>query len=175
MVQHSYFGKVEQDWAGFAAEYSFAIPYFDASVQVFLGEEFDEDGEEVDTPPTPAQLDEYAKTLKNFLENIDEIIVAIQEKAFERYLQLYAHFYEEPFTVESFFKTELNNGATHPPLNIDSKEKHFAYMKEILDYIRILDNDTLKIPIHYDLDTEHGLELKIVANRVQAIGGIAET
>ena len=175
MTKHNYFGKVEEDWAGFSSEYKFDIPYFDKSVEIFLGEEFDEDGEEVDTPPTPVELDEYENTLRNFLAEISEAIVNIQEKAFERYLRVYAKFYEKSFVVESFFKTDMKEGATHLPLNIDCKEKHFEYMKEIHGYIRVLPDNTLKIPIYYDLDSEHGLELKIVNNKVAAIGGIGET
>ena len=175
MTTSNYFGKVEKDWAGFSAEKSFEIPYFDKSVKIFLGEEFDEDGEEVDMPPTQEQLNEYENTLKQFLAEIDKVIIDIQEKAFERYLRVYAEFYEKPFVVESFFKTNMKSGETHPPLNIDSKEKHFEYMKEIHLYIRVLDDNTLKIPIYYDLDSEHGLELKIINNKVTAVAGIGDT
>ena len=48
-------------------------------------------------------------------------------------------------------------------------------MKDILEAIRISDDKTIRIPIHYDLDEEHGLEIKIVKNKVVAIDGISET
>jgi len=48
-------------------------------------------------------------------------------------------------------------------------------MKDIVSLIRILDNNTIKIPINYALDEEHGLEIKIKNNKVADIAGIAET
>ncbi|MDA6069097.1 hypothetical protein NJT12_05645 [Flavobacterium sp. AC] len=60
------------------------------------------------------------------------------------------------------------------PLNIDAKEKHFEYIKDVI-YIRILKRNTIQILIRYDLDIEHGLEFKIRNNKIVAAGGIAET
>ena len=172
-----YFGKVEKDWAGFSSERKIKIPYFEKEVEVFLGEEFDEDYEEASIPPTDQQLAEYEQTLKSFLNNIDSVIVDIQESAFEYYKKIYAKYYEKPFEVlsENSLIQETKNGELHPPLNIDSKEKHFEYMKNILSLIRILDNKTIVIPISYALDEEHGLEIKITANKVVKIDGIAQT
>jgi len=182
MAEQSYFGQVEKGWSGFLAEHLFDIPYFEThknttSVYVFLGEEYDDDWEEIDVPPTQTQLDEYEKTLRNFLSEIDTIIVDIQEKAFDYYLKVYAKYYERPFEVlfDNSKVQKTQKGELHSPLNIDSKEKHFEYMTKILESIRILDNNTLKIPIKYDLDEEHGLELKITNNKVVAVDGIAET
>lgn len=177
MTEHSYFGKVEEDWAGFSSEYKVKIPHFETEVEVFLGEEFDEDGEEIETPPTNQQLDDFEQTLKCFLDNIDSIIVDIQQSAFERYLRIYAKYYEKPFEVlfENAKVQKTENDELHPPLNIDTKEKHFEYMKGILEKIRVLENQTIKIPIDYAIDEEHGLELKMINNKVAAIGGIAET
>lgn len=182
MTLHNYFGQVKKDLQGFSAENTFAIPYFEVynnatSVKVYLGEEYDEDWEKIDIPPTQTQLDEYEKTLRNFFTEIDRVIVDIQEKAFEYYQKRYAKYYEKPFEVlfENSKVQMTENGELHPPLHIDNKEKHFEYMKEILGYIRVLDNNTLKIPITYALDEEHGLELKIANNKVVAVDGIAET
>lgn len=177
MTKHNYFGKVEQGWSGFASEYKVRISHFETDVEVCLGEEFDEDGEEIETPPTNQQLAEFEQTLKDFLNNIDDIIDEIQKLAFERYQRLYAKYYEKPFEVlfENTKVRKTENNEPHPPLNIDTKEKHFEYMRNILEKIRVLENQTIKIPISYALDEEHGLELKIVNNKVVAVGGIAET
>lgn len=182
MTSHNYFGQVKKDLQGFSAEHKFEIPYFKVynntvSVKVYLGEQYDENWRKIDTPPVQTQLDEYEKTLRNFLAEIDNIIVDIQEKAFEYYQERYAGYYEKPFEVlfDNTKIQEVGNGELHPPLHIDSKEKHFEYMKEILGYIHVLENNTLRIPVSYALDEEHGLELKIVDNKVEAVGGIAET
>ena len=177
MTKHDYFGKIENDWAGFSSEHKVKIPYFEADVEVFLGEEFDEYGEEVSIPPTPQQLAEYEQTLTEFLNNIDAVIVDIQQTAFEYYQKIYAKYYEKPFEVlfENSLVQKTGNDELHAPLNIDTKEKHFEYMKDIVSLIRVLENKTIKIPIHYALDEEHGLELKIVNNKVKAVDGIAET
>ncbi|MDR2834649.1 MAG: hypothetical protein LBV69_00410, partial [Bacteroidales bacterium] len=159
-MNNKYFGKVEKRWAGFSAEFKFRIPYFDQEVEIFLDEEFDEEYKKITTPPTDAQVDEYEQTLKAFLDNIDEVILEIQQSAFEYYKERYARYYEQPFEdIFDLYKgTETENDETHPPLCLDTKEKHFEYMKDILSYIRILDNRTIRISIHYLLDTEHGLE-----------------
>jgi len=175
-MKHGYFGKIEHGWAGFSAEYKVKIPYFEKEVEVLLGEEFDEEGEEIETPPTDQQIAEFEQTLKEFFDNLEKVITDIQQSAFNYYNSRYAKYYEKPFEVlfenENVHKTK--NDELHPPLNIDTKEKHFEYMKDMLGWIRILDGRTIKIPIHYALDEEHGLELKIVNNQVEAVDGIAE-
>jgi len=177
MTIHNYFGKVEEDWTGYSSEYTKKIPYFEKEVEIFLGEEFDDDDEEVSIPPANQQLDEFEQTLKDFLNNIDSIIVDIQQSAFEYYQEIYAKYYEKPFEVlfENSLVQKPENGKLHTPLNIDTKEKHFEYMKDIVSLIRVLDNKTIKIPIRYALDEEHGLEVKITNNKVVKIAGIAET
>lgn len=187
MKLNNYFGQVKKDFQGFSAENTFKIPHFEVynnvnstskvnSVKVLLGEQYDDEWNEIETPPTQTQLSEYEKTLKNFLIEIDKIVIHIQEKTFEYYKTVYSKYYEKPFVV--LFENEKikdNNVGLHQPLNIDNKEKHFEYMKEILQWIRITKNNTIQIPFSYLLDEEHGLELKIVNNEVQAVGGIAET
>ena len=177
MNNHEYFGKIENDWAGFSSEYKFKIPYFEADVEVLLGPEFDDEGEEIETSPSDQQLAEFEQTLKSFLNDIDKVILDIQQAAFNYYESYYAKYYEIPFQVifENNVIQKPHNGMLHPPLNIDTKEKHFWYMKRMLGWIRILDGNTLVIPIPYALDEEHGLELKIVNNKVKVVGGIAET
>ena len=167
------FGVVAEGWAGFVAEHKFSLgPFGEATV--FLGEEFDEDGEEIDTPPSFTQLSEYAATLGNLRDNFDDVLAAIKESAFQRYHRLYAHYYEQPFTVESFFEIDAEPGSDHQPLGIDSADKHFVYMMD-LNYVRITDGGVIRLPILYKLDREHGLEIKLVNNTVNAVGGIAET
>ena len=71
-----------------------------------------------------------------------------------------------------FYESEEKSG--EKPLNIDSKEKHFENIKNI-NYIRILVDGNIKIPIHYKIDAEHGLEIRLENNKIIALGGIAET
>lgn len=172
-----YFGKIEYKWAGFSSEFKFHIPYFESDVEVLLGAQFDEEGEEIETPPSHEQLVEFEKTLKSFLSNIDTIIIDMQQAAFNYYKSRYAKYYEVPFKVlfENQKIQRNPHGALHPPLNIDTMEKHFEYMKDLLEWIRILEENTVVVPIRYALDEEHGLELKVVNNKIKIVGGIAET
>ena len=98
----------------------------------------------------------------NFIENIEINIKSIQDKAYERYLKLYAHFYEN------------SEKSGEPALNIDNVDKHNENIKEIM-YLRVLDDKTIKLSIRYKLDTEHGLEFKFVGGQITNVGGIAET
>jgi len=151
---NQYWGIVDEDWAGYSSEYTFLIPYFGKESTVFLDDEYDEDGEEKETP-NAKQLNDYEETFKSFLSDIDTVIVDIKEKAYERYQKIYS-------------KSE------NPPLILKDGEVHFKYMKDLL-YIRVSDDDIIRILIHYDLDEEHGLEIKIQRNKVVAISEIAET
>lgn len=163
MATHKYWGKVEEDWAGFSSDITFSNPFFDKqTVEIFLGEEYDEDGEEIEEFPTENRLTEFAETYQNFTENIELNIKIIQDKAYERYLKLYAHFYENP------------EKSGEPALNIDNVDKHNENIKEIM-YLRVLDHKTIKLSIRYKLDTEHGLEFKFVGGKITNVGGIAET
>ena len=162
-MTHKYWGKVEEDWAGFSSDITFSHPFFDKqNVEIFLGEEYDEDGEEIEEFPTENRLTEFAETYQNFIENIEINIKSIQDKAYERYLKLYAHFYEN------------SEKSGEPALNIDNVDKHNENIKEIM-YLRVLDDKTIKLSIRYKLDTEHGLEFKFVGGKITNVGGIAET
>lgn len=154
---NQYWGEVIEDWAGYSSEYKFKIPYFEKESIIFLDDEFDEDGEEK-YAPSNEQLDNYAQTFDSFLKNIDKTIVDIKEKSYERYKRIHSKYYE----------------SKNPPLILKDAETHFKYMRDVL-YIRVSDDDVVRILIHYDLDAEHGLEIKIQDNKVVAIGGIAET
>jgi len=163
MKKHKYWGKVEEDWAGFSAEINFISSYFEnKEVSIFLGEEYDEEGEEIETAPSDDELNNYETTYIEFLQNIDAIIETIKQMTFDRYIKLYAHYYEN----------EEKSG--EKPLGVSTKEKHFDYIKDI-NYIRILEDSNIKIPIHYKIDTEHGIEIRLESNEIIDIGGIAET
>lgn len=163
MKAHKFWGEVEEDWAGFSAANTFSIPHFEQQqVTVFLGEEFDEEGDEIDTPPDREELDAYEATFSSFIDQLDHIIIEIKEQSFRRYQKLYAHYYED----------EAKSG--QPPLNINTPGKHFQHLKEI-NYIRVLPNQTIQIPIRYGIDTEHGLEIRLENNSITAMAGIAET
>lgn len=174
-IMKEYFGKIEKGWVGFTCELNVKVPYFEKEIEIILGEEYNEDGEENDTVPTDEQLTEYESTLKSFLLDIDRIIIDIQKKAFEYYHRVYAEYYEKPFVV--LFENAMMKEGTelHPPLKIESYGEHFKYMQDLLGFIRILDNRTIILPIHYDLDHEHGMEIRIVDGIVTKIGGIDET
>ena len=175
MTISNYFGKID-DAYGFRSENTFTIPYFEKNIKIKLGYEYDEDYEEIKTPPSKEELLEFEKTLKDFLSNIDKIIIDIQKATFNYYKENYSHYYEKPFEV--LFpnsKVQKTNNELHPPLNINTPEKHFEFIKEILETIQVLENKTIIIPIHYALDEEHGIEIKIQDNKVLTVGGIAET
>jgi len=162
MSKHKFWGQITESLMGYTAEKKYNIPNFgEQEIEIFLGSEFDEDGEEIDTPPNNINLDEYAATYSAFLNNLPDVLSAIKAQGFERYKRLYAHYYEH----------EEKSGEA--PLNIDTAEKHFEYMRDILQ-IRIEDNQTISIPIRYQLDTAHGIEIKLENNKITAIGGIGE-
>ncbi len=159
MTTAAYWGAVAPDWAGFSSDITFSNPFFESqNVAVFLGE--DEDEEEA--IPTEAQLLEFAATYQAFLKNIETHLESLQQKAFDRYGELYAHYYEHP----------EQSGA--PALGIDSVSRHNATVKDLM-YLRVLDSQTIKMTIRYELDTEHGLEFRFEDGQLKAVGGIAET
>ena len=160
MLNHSFWGHVAESWAGLSAERPVALPGFERPIEVFLGEELFEEGEEYD--PTPAQLDAYAATFQDFMTHAPALLAEFQAQAFAQYQRLYAPFYDNP----------AQSG--QPALGLTSAAQHAAYMQDV-SYLRVSDEQTLRLVIHYDLDPEHGLEVKFVANTLAKIGGIAET
>ncbi|WP_019946784.1 DUF6985 domain-containing protein [Hymenobacter aerophilus] len=159
-MNHPFWGKVEESWAGQASEYAVTLPGFEEPIEVFLGEELDEEDEEY--APTPAQLDAYAATFQAFMAQAPKHMAALQAQAFARYQQLYAHWYEDP----------AKSG--EPALGLTTAAAHAAYLREIR-YIRVTDEQTLRLVMGYKLDPEHGLEAKFVANTLVDTGGIADT
>ncbi|UOQ64353.1 DUF6985 domain-containing protein [Hymenobacter volaticus] len=160
MLTHSFWGTVEESWAGLCAEHPVSVPGFQKQVEVFLGDELFEEDEEYDL--TPTQLDEYAATFQDFVSDAPRVLTQLKQRAFEQYQELYAAHYDDP----------AQSGA--PPLYLTTADQHFAYMQNI-GYLRISDGNALRLIIHYDLDTEHGLEVLFVNNELAAMGGIAET
>ena len=159
-MNHPFWGQVEESWAGLVAEHAVVVPGFEEPVAVFLGEELDEEDEEYD--PTATQLDAYAATFQAFMAQVPEQLAALQAQAFDRYQQLYAHWYEDP----------AKSG--EPALGLSTAAAHAVYLREVR-YIRITDEQTLRLAMGYKLDPEHGLEAKFVANALVDMGGIAET
>lgn len=162
MVEHAYFKTIEQDWAGYSASVLFSHPSFSEEVTVFLGPAYDDEGEEVDSPPTETELTEMAQTHQLFIANIDLYLKAIQERAYEYYRAYYAHYYED----------EAESGEA--PLGIDAVEKHNPYIKELL-HIRFLAGGVIILPIRYALDNEHGLEFRFTNGEITDVGGIDDT
>lgn len=159
MADHHFWTNVREDWAGFSSDVEFRHPFFGKeAVTIFLREE---DHEEDEQPPSQKQLDEYAETYKSFLANVDAILYNLQTAAYRHYQQLYAHYFEN------------SDKSGEAALGIDSVEKHNDYIKDILE-IRILHDNVIKIAISYVVDPEHGLEFKLVDNKIVSIGGIAE-
>ncbi len=135
MEKHKYWGKVEEDWAGFSAGIKFESQYFDNNcVTIFLGEEYDEEGEEIEIRPSNNELNDFKKTYIEFKNNLDKIIDKIMDKTFERYLKLYAHYYE----------SEKKSGKK--ALNISTKQKHFEYIKDITTIRKLQIQNSLRIP-----------------------------
>ncbi|WP_170061834.1 hypothetical protein [Hymenobacter chitinivorans] len=160
MITHPFWGTVTESWAGLTAQEPVALPGFAQPVEVFLGEELFEEDEEYQL--TAAQLDEYAATFQAFLARAPRLLLALKAQAFARYQQFYAAHYADP----------AQSGA--PALLLTTPEEHVAYMQD-LGYVRITDEQTLRLSIRYKLDAEHGLEAKFVANSLVELAGIAET
>ncbi len=69
MKNHKYLGKIEENWAGFSSDKNLVSSHFDnQEIEIFLGEEFDENGEEIDIIPTEKELDDYANTYSEFIK-----------------------------------------------------------------------------------------------------------
>ncbi len=159
-MNHPFWGEVAESWAGLSGEYAVTLPGFAPPVEVFLGEELDDEDEEFAL--TPAQLDEYAATFRAFMARAPEQLAALQAQAFDQYQRVYAHWYEDP----------AQSG--EPALGLTTAAAHAPYLSE-LQLIRVTDAQTLRLVLGYDLDPEHGLEAKFVANALVEIGGIADT
>lgn len=162
-MKHQFWGNIREDWNGFSSDINFSHPFFgEQHYEIFLGEEDDEDGEEIENSPSQNQLDEMAETYQVFIKNADQMLEVIQQESFNRYQKLYAHYYEDP------------DKSGEESLSIDTVEKHNPFIKDLM-YIRICEQNTIKISIRYKLDTEHGLEFKFADGALKQVGGIGET
>lgn len=143
-----------------SAERLVSLPGFAQPIQVFLGEELFEEDEEYNL--STAQLDEYAATCQAFEAAAPPLLADFREQAFARYRELYAHYYEDA------------TASGEPPLLITTADQHAAYLQSV-SMLRVSGAQTIWLVIHYDLDTEHGLEVKFVNNTLADLGGIADT
>ena len=162
MMQHSFWENITESHGEYMTSVQFPSAFFQGKHEFYLGDLYDEDGEEIEEEPTTEQLDEFAETYQSFILHWPQLLAQLQEKAFARYQQLYAHYYENPEKSDA------------PALNIDSIEKHNPYILNLLN-IHIGTNQTVRLAIRYKLDTEHGLEFLFVNNELIGVGGIAET
>ncbi len=161
-MQHTFWGKITENFGEYMTSVQFPSNFFQGEHEFYLGDLYDEDGEEIEEQPTTEQLDEFTETYQSFIQHWTQLLAQLQEKAFTRYQKLYAHYYENP--DKSGEKT----------LNINSIEKHNSYILDLLN-IRIGADQTVRLAINYQLDTEHGLEFKFVNNELVDVAGIAET
>lgn len=148
MEVNTFFGQIIcNEWNEFYAEKMLKLPFFKEEVSIRLIE-YDEDFEPLEEMPSADVIDEYAKTLKAFIEQLETIILNVQEEAFAYYKKIYAKYYEKPFEV--IFENEkiqkASDGSLHEPLNISSKEQHFEYMNSGLGEIVISNNQTIIMP-----------------------------
>lgn len=170
---------VYEEYMGFKASRKVVIPELNIDADVYVGKAFNNNGDEITTPPTEKKLDEYEQTLQTFLDNKDSIVKDIIVKAYKYYKDRYADYYEVPFKV--LFPNDMimppSDTILHEPLGITTPEEHLHYMTfETCDHIRVLPRKTIIIPIQYAIDEEHGMEIKIVNGKVKAVQekGISE-
>lgn len=161
-MQHTFWGNITESFGEYMTSVQFQSNFFQSEHEFYLGDLYDEDGEEIEEAPTIKQLDEYAETYQNFINHFERHLHLIQTQAFARYQKLYAHYYENP------------EKSGEPALNINSIEKHNPYILDLLN-IRIGADQTVRLAIDYKLDPEHGLEFKFVNNELVDAAGIAET
>lgn len=161
-MQHAFWGNITENFGEYMTSVQLPSNFFQGEYEFYLGDLYDEDGEEIEDAPSMKQLDEYAETYQNFINHFARHLHHIQTQAFARYQKLYAHYYENP------------EKSGESALNIDSVEKHNSYILDLLN-IRIGADQTVRLAINYQLDTEHGLEFKFVANELVDVAGIAET
>lgn len=164
MQKHNYWGKISKDkWEDFLSEVKFISKYFpNKEIIVFLGKRYNKYLDKTNIPPNSEELDNFENTYTSFLHNLDKVMEEIKEKTFEDYQEYYADFYEN----------EEQSGKKS--LHIKNKEQHFQYMQDVL-CLRILPKNNIIISIRYDLDTEHGIEIRLENNKVIRIGGISDT
>ena len=161
-MQHFFWENITESHGEYMTSVQFPSAFCQGKHEFYLGDLYDEDGEEIEEEPTTEQLNEFAETYQSFILHWPQLLAQLQEKAFARYQKLYAHYYENP------------EKSGEPALNIDSIEKHNPYILNLLN-IHIGTNQTVRLAIRYKLDTEHGLEFLFVNNELIGVGGIAET
>ena len=106
---HPFWGSVSMTRLGTKPSKTFKLRGLHAKIDVYLGTEDDDD-----EPLTSKDLDAAAVVFASFLANVDDHIAAIRTAAFERYLRLYARYYED--------------ATARQPLGIKDAEQHFPHL-----------------------------------------------
>ena len=72
--------------------------------------------------------------------------------------------------IKSFMRIimKIQKKSGEAALNIQDVESHNPYIQTMLN-LRVSAPDTLTLSIHYDLDTEHGMEFKFVNNQLERV------
>lgn len=155
---------IEADCSGFRAAHPVTFGRF-SGVDVYLG---DEEQEEM---PTADELAGFAAALDAALTAPEQVWDDVARHAFDRYQRVYARFYEQPFVP-----VDAPEGSPlRPPLGLTTAAAHATHLTELLRIVLLPEPGAVRLVFGYDLDREHGLEVKLVDGRVEAIGAIAET
>ena len=155
--KHPYWGVLAMPRLGAKPEKTFELRGLDVKIDVYLGQDPDEEDE--DTPLTPQDLDAAAVVFASFVAGIDDHVVAIRTAAFDRYLKLYARYFED--------------ASARQPLRVNDAVQHFAYLGDRAQ-VRVAKQD-VTVSFWYQLDREHGLEFRFRQDRLVAVGGFSET
>lgn len=75
-------------YEGFKTERKAEVLALNMDATVYVGRAYNDNGEEITTPPTMKKLEEYEQTLRQFLDNTDLIVSQIMEKAYKYYKRI---------------------------------------------------------------------------------------
>ncbi|HPH66298.1 MAG TPA: hypothetical protein PLF40_11155 [Kofleriaceae bacterium] len=151
---HPFWGSVSMTRLGTKPSKTFKLRGLNAKLDVYLGTDDDDD-----EPLTTKDLDAAAVVFASFLANADDHVVAIRTAAFERYLRLYARYYED--------------AAARQPLGIKDAAQHFPHLGDKAQ-VRV-DKRDVTVSFWYQLDREHGLEFRFRKDKLIAVGGFSDT
>lgn len=151
---HPFWGSVSMTRLGTKPSNTFKLRGLNAKLDVYLGTDDDDD-----EPLTSKDLDAAAVVFASFLASADNHVVAIRTAAFERYLRLYARYYED--------------AAARQPLGIKDATQHFPHLGDKAQ-VRV-DKRDVTVSFWYQLDREHGLEFRFRKDKLVAVGGFSDT
>jgi hypothetical protein len=70
---HKFWGKVNENWIGFLSDVKFKTPYLKKEeIEIYLGRDT--------SIPSEQEMDDYEKTFRSFLDNIEVVISEIKKK-----------------------------------------------------------------------------------------------